>query len=149
MQRFLILTSCLVALSCQARVQVQRSNRPNSFVQVIEPSWSSVELRDDLSFEDAWADVADVIAKNFELEVISKEGGYIRTSWIYSWWKAGEITDNYRVRAIAKFSARRDKLDIKTEAHYRELGEWVLGSDTRLLQTLKTDMMGVVGRTTR
>ena len=28
-------------------------------------------------------------------------------------------------------------------------GEWVMGTDTRLLQTAKTDIMGVVGRTTR
>ena len=122
---------------------------PKSFVRIMEPAWSSVEVRLDMTYEDAWKEVLDVLAKKFEIEMISKDGGYVRTSWIYTWWKAGKITEKYRVRAIVKFSAKRDKVDIKTEANYLEGGEWIVGTDTRLLKTVKTDIMGVVGRTTR
>jgi len=73
----------------------------------------------------------------------------VRTSWIYTWWKAGKLTEDYRVRAIVKFSPDRDDVDIKAEANYLERGQWVIGTDTRLLKTVKTDIMGVVGRTTR
>jgi hypothetical protein len=125
------------------------SSGPRSFVQAIEPTWVSVEIRDDLSYDEAWREVVDILAKKFELEVISKDGGYIRTAWIYTWWKSGKITENYRVRAIVKFSADRKKVDIKTEANYLKDDTWVTGTDTRLLQTVKTDIMGVVGRTTR
>ena len=122
---------------------------PKSFVRIMEPTWSSVELRPGMTYDDAWKEVLDVLAKKFEIEMISKDGGYLRTSWIYTWWKAGQMTQNYRVRAIIKFAPNRDKVDIKTEAQYLQRGQWVVGTDTRLLQTVKTDIMGVVGRTTR
>lgn len=125
------------------------SSMPKSFARTVEPGWAAIEIREGMDFEQAWQETLDVLAKKFELEMISKDGGYARTSWIHTWWKAGEVTENYRVRVVVKFSADRTKVDIKTEANYLMSGEWVLGTDTRLLQTVKTDIMGVVGRTTR
>lgn len=125
------------------------ASTPESFVQATEPTWASIEIREDMSSEKAWQEVVDVLAKKFELEMISREGGYVRTSWIYTWWKVGEFTTNYRVRAIVKFSADWETVDIKTEANYLKGNIWIVGFDTRLLQTIKTDIMGVVGRTTR
>ena len=122
---------------------------PTSFVRASAPSWSSVELRAEVASEDAWKEVVDVLARNFELEMISKDGGYIRTSWIHTWWKEGTHTKNYKVRAIIKFPPSGNKVDIKTEAAFLYNGVWISGMDTRLLQTVKTDIMGVVGRTTR
>ena len=132
-----------------AAIGLAGCSTPNSFVRVMEPSWSSVEIREGMTYDEAWSETLDVVAKKFEMAMIEKDGGYFRTSWIYTWWKAGEITQNYRVRAIIKFSAKHDKVNIKTEAQYLEGGQWVLGTDTRLLQTVKMDIMGVVGRTTR
>jgi hypothetical protein len=122
---------------------------PASFIITYEPGWASIEIREGMKYEAAWQEVTDVLAKKFELEMISKDGGYLRTSWIYTWWKVGERTENYRVRAIVKFSPDGRKVDIKTEANYLRGKQWLVGSDTRLLETVKTDIMGVVGRTTR
>lgn len=122
---------------------------PKSFIRGTEPGWTSVEIREDVQYEQAWLQAVDVLAKKFELEVISKEGGYIRTSWIHTWWKMNEATSNYRVRAIVKFSPDKKNIDIKTEANYLLDDEWIVGFDDRLLQTVKTDLMGVLGRTTR
>jgi len=123
--------------------------RPESFIRMSEPTWASIEIKSGITSENAWQQVVDVLAKKFELEMISKEGGYVRTAWIYTWWKQGEITSEYRVRVIVKFSANWEKVDVKTEANYLRKGVWELGYDTRLLETVKTDIMGVVGRTTR
>ena len=125
------------------------SSTPESFIKAYEPSWTSIEIRENLNFESAWSQVVDVLAKKFELEMISKDGGYIRTSWIYTWWKIGQRTENYRVRAIVKFSANGKNVDIKTEANYLDDDQWIVGFDDRLLETVKTDIMGLVGRTTR
>jgi hypothetical protein len=122
---------------------------PPTFVMTFEPGWASIEIKEGIKFENAWQEVLDVLAKKFELEMISREGGYIRTAWIYTWWIVGERTENYRVRAIVKFSPDGRKVDIKTEANYLQRGQWITGFDTRLLETVKTDIMGVVGRTTR
>lgn len=125
------------------------SSSPESFIRAVEPSWASIEIRDNLTLDNAWQQVVDVLAKKFELEMISKEGTYVRTSWIYTWWKVGQRTENYRVRAIVKFSANGKNVDIKTEANYLEDDQWIVGYDDRLLETVKTDIMGAVGRTTR
>ncbi|MCK5493618.1 MAG: hypothetical protein KAJ14_10955 [Candidatus Omnitrophica bacterium] len=122
---------------------------PRSFVRIMEPTWASLELRPDLEYEDAWQEVLDILAKKFELEMISKEGGYIRTTWIHTWWKVGQLTEKYRVRVVVKFSPKKTKVDIKTEAQYLMRGQWIIGTDTRLLQTVKTDIMGITGRTTK
>lgn len=125
------------------------ASAPQSFIKSFEPSWTSIEMRENITLEDAWQQVVDILAKKFELEMISKDGYYIRTSWIYTWWKVGERTENYKVRALVKFSANGKNVDIKTEANYLEDDQWIVGYDNRLLETVKTDIMGVVGRTTR
>ena len=124
------------------------ASKPESF-EAIEPGWASIEVRDGIPGDRAWEMVVDVLARKFDLEMISKENGYIRTSWVHTWWKAGEVTQNYRVRAVVKFTGDLKKVDLKTEANYLKGAQWVSGTDTRFLQTVKTDVMGVVGRTTR
>jgi hypothetical protein len=57
--------------------------------------------------------------------------------------------ENYRVRVTAKFSPDHTKVEVKSEAEYGGAGRWIAGYDTRLLETLKTDIMGNIGRTTR
>jgi len=88
-----------------------------------------------------------ILVREFDLEVLSKEDGYIRTAWLYSW--TGEYQSDYRVRVTAKFSDDRKKLDIKSEAQIQYDSKWIMGVDTRLLTTLKTDLMGTIGRVTR
>jgi hypothetical protein len=118
-------------------------------VQVAEPGWTSIEVRDDLGFEQAWEEAVDLLAKRFDLEMISKDGGYARTTWAYDWLTPGEQSHDYRVRTVLKFSPDHKRLDLKSEAQYLNDGDWATGTDSRLLRTLKTDLMGVVGRTTR
>ncbi|MBR3303176.1 MAG: hypothetical protein IKI67_03200 [Bacteroidales bacterium] len=48
---------------------------------------------------------------------------------------------------LHKFSADRTKVDIKSEAEFREGSNWIKGYDTALLTQMKQDIMGVVGRT--
>ena len=136
------------ALSC--------AKPPESFVRtkdraptVQEPGWTSIEVRNGLPFEEAWEEAVDLLARRFDLEMISKDGGYIRTTWAYDWIKPGEQSQNYRVRTVLKFSPDRRRIDLKTEAQYLNGRNWASGTDSRLLRTLKTDLMGVVGRTTR
>ena len=122
---------------------------PTTFYRTTQPSWTSIEMSKDMTFEEAWPKCVDVLARKFELEMIEKDAGYIRTAWIYTWWKKGVVTEAYRVQAVVKFSPDKRKVDISTKAHYLRSNGWVTGSDTLLMSTLKTDIMGVVSRTTR
>ncbi len=120
---------------------------PKTFVRTLEPTWANVELRTDVPYDKAWSGLVDALVKRFDIEVISKEDGYIRTGWLYTW--TGRLMENYRVRVTAKFSPDHSKVEVKSEAEYGGPGSWIQGYDTRLLETLKTDIMGNMGRTTR
>ena len=120
---------------------------PVTFVQTLEHSWASIEVAGNIEYEKAWSAVVDLLVRKFDLEVLSKENGYLRTTWLYSW--TGELREDYRVRVTIKFSFDKSKLEIKSEANYQRASGWVIGSDTALLQTLKSDIMGTIGRVTR
>jgi ribosomal protein S17E len=120
---------------------------PKTFVKTLEPTWASVELRDDIGYTNAWNSVVDTLVKRFDLEILSQQDGYMRTTWLYTW--TGTVRENYRVRVTAKFSPDHKLVEIKSEAEYGGSGNWISGYDTRLLETIKTDVMGKVGRTTR
>ncbi|MBK7103698.1 MAG: hypothetical protein IPH62_00225 [Ignavibacteriae bacterium] len=109
----------------------------------MEPGWTTIELREDVSYDKAWTSIYDLLSRTFDIEIAQKENGYIRTGWIYTW--TGKYTDYYRVRVTVKFPEHRKSVDVKSEAFYKDY----VGYDTRLLTTLKTDIMGSVGRITR
>ncbi|MDA8100291.1 MAG: hypothetical protein M0042_11780 [Nitrospiraceae bacterium] len=124
------------------------ARKPKTFVQTLEPTWASIEWKDNIDYDKAWNNVIDLLTKRFDLEIINKDSGYVRTNWLYTW--TGDFTDNYRVRVTAKFNKELKKVEIKSEANYSSIhGDWVSGSDTRLLETLKQDIMGMIGRVTR
>jgi len=140
--KHIVTTVLIVGLVCLSGCMV-----PETFVKTMEPTWASVELRTDVEYEKAWAAVVDTLVKKFDMEVLSKENGYIRTTWLYTW--TGRVMEDYRVRVTAKFSPDKQKCEIKSEAEYGGPGRWVMGYDSRLLSTIKTDVMGTIGRTTR
>ena len=74
---------------------------------------------------------------------------FITTGWVYNWNKKGAYTQKYRVRATIKLSPSGENLDIKSEAQYGGQSGWKSGFDDRLLQTLKSDISGVIGRVAR
>lgn len=124
---------------------------PVTFIETTEPSWITIELRDDMTDEKAWNLILDTLVKRFDIEVMEKENGYIRTAWLYTW--EGKVTQRYRVRTVVKFKKGEKKVNVKAEAEYMggrgTRAAWFSGYDTRLVETLKTDFMGSVGRTTR
>ena len=120
---------------------------PKTFVRTAEPAWASVELRDDISYTNAWNAVIDILVKHFDMEILSQQDGYVRTTWSYSW--TGKVEEDYRVRVTAKFSPDHKMVEVKSEAEFGGPGHWEQGYDTRLLETIKTDIMGKIGRTTR
>ena len=148
MSRGKVSSRARIALSAAAcEVLLAGCVAPGAFVKTTEPNWSSVEVREDLIYEKAWATVVDTLVKRFDLEVISREDGYIRTRWLYTW--TGKATENYRVRIAAKFSPDHRKIEVKSEAEYGGPGKWVMGYDVNLLSTVKSDIMGTIGRPAR
>lgn len=141
MPRFILLLPFILLLtSCGGH------DAPKTFIKTTEPGWNVVELRQGLGYVSAWETTVDTLAKKFDIEVMSREEGYVRTGWNYGW--TGSIQEWYRVRATVKFSPDRTRVEIKSEAHYLDDG-WIMGTDERLISTLRSDLMGQIGRVTR
>lgn len=147
MKKLLFVTIGIVAMLLSSCGSIT----PKTFIKASDGgSWSTILLREDLSYDVAFNEVLDVVAKRFEMDMISKDGGYARTNWIYTWNANGIYSEYYRTRVTFKFSPDRTRIDIKTEAQYRKDldSPWISGFDTQLLSSIKQDVGGVVGRTT-
>ena len=142
MNRLLVLP---VFLLCACGCATQRP--PPSFSQLVAPGWTTIEIRQGVDYDRAWKTALGILVREFDLEFTSKDDGYIRTAWLYTW--SGIHRQNYRVRVTARFSDDRRSLGIKSEAQALRKDTWLIGIDSRLLSTLKTDLMGTIGRTTR
>lgn len=121
--------------------------RPASFSHATAPGWASIEVREGVGYDRAWDMVFGILSREFDLITVLKDDGYIQTGWLYTW--SGVYQDNYKVRVTAKFSPDRKTLQVRSEAWALNGRSWVIGTDSRLMTTLKTDLMGTVGRTTR
>lgn len=126
---------------------------PTTFIKTVSPNWNTIEIRDNLSYDQAWKSIVDLIAQKIDIETISKESGYIRSGWYHAW--TGELDEAYKVRVMVKFTPDRKKVSIKSEAQHYSPGflgagkGWVMGTDERLITSLRTDITGKVGRVAR
>jgi len=116
---------------------------PPNFVKTPEVQWTKVPVRPDVAYDRAWDSVVGLLVKHFDMEVLSKQDGYMRTSWFYRW--TGELTEDYRVRVIVKFSGDRSTCEVKAEAEEGGPGDWVMGTDSRLLQEIQGAIRGTIG----
>jgi len=131
---------------------------PETFIRTYnEPGiWKSIEVREGISRDELWRTVVDAISQKLDLEVIEKESGYLRTSWKFTYIKAGfrggGVSDRYRSRIILKFTGENWKiLRVKCESHWLDSGRssWIVGYDSLLLEDVFGDLQGRLGRVRR
>ena len=142
-----LLVVCLLA-GCAAML----NKPPKTFMRTYdEPGiWKSIEVREGLSKDELWRTVVDAISQQFDLEVLEKESGYLRTSWKYTFLVGKQISEKYRTRIIIKFVGEEWKtVQIKSESNWLEKEGWILGYDTMLLEDVFGDIQGRIGRVRR
>jgi hypothetical protein len=121
---------------------------PRGYKAIPGPGWTTLEIRTDVTSDRAWQTVVEVLAKDFDLEFMSKEDGYIRTAWSHTW--NGIYLPQYRVRVTVLFPQDRQTIRLKPEAQaLLDDRGWVAGTDERLLPGLKAELLGTLGRTLR
>ena len=151
LMQILVIMSILVGVDgCRARRPKQPPQpRPVPIASFVEGDggWVSVLINKNIKYELAFDDVLSIVTRNFEIDMISPEAGYMRTKWNTTYIKMsnGAIRKDYRVRVTIKMSKERMKIDVNAEAE-RLVGEyWRKGYDTSLLETMRLDISGVVG----
>lgn len=132
------------------------SSMPRAFVTTSvgdSGEWKVVEVREGLNNDQAWAICVDTLSQKYDLEVIQKDGGYIRTAWKYTSVDGERISNHYRTRFVVKLSGSPtwDKAQLKCESNWREDEdeEWVAGYDSHLLDEMYGDIQGKMGRVRR
>lgn len=122
---------------------------PQSFETTVNPAWRTIEVNEDLEFDDAWHGVTDlVLKKGFEFAQLDKLNGYAMTHWSYTW--TGKKREDYRVKLTLKFTGKaKDKLEIKASAEFGGEGRWEHGTDHALLNQFYTEIGGKIGRSAR
>jgi hypothetical protein len=121
--------------------------RPSSFQHTTASGWASIEIRDGVEYDRAWDLVFGILSREFDFNTVLKADGYIQTAWMYTW--SGLYQENYKVRVTVKFSPDRKLLQVRSEAWALAGKAWIVGTDSQLMTTMKTDLMGTVGRITR
>jgi len=140
-------TGCLSALALALVLSGCSTAMPTSFSRTVETGWTSIEVRDGVDFDRAWETVFGLLARDFDIATAMKDVGYVQTGWLHTW--SGVYQSDYKVRATVKFAADKKSLQVRSEAWLFDGETWITGTDSRLTSTLKTDLMGTVGRTTR
>jgi len=123
---------------------------PRSFVRSA-PGWKVIELRDGLknNYDDAWQRTVDTIARNWDIEILDKDSGYLRTAWLHG--IVGASYERYRGRLTIKYPEVKspDKMEVKTDAQWlatRPLG-WIGGFDSTFQRDVYSALSGRLGRT--
>ena len=124
---------------------------PNTFVRSA-PGWKVIELNDGLegNYADAWQKTVDTIARNYDIQMLDRDSGYLRTAWAYG--ISGGIYNRYRGRITVKYPVVKDprKIEIKTDAQWLDninTGLWFSGWDRTFQRDVFTELSGRLGRT--
>ena len=136
---------CLVIAGCTSPPQTFKATQDEAGV------WKTLEIREGLTNEQVWQIFVDTLSQKYDFEVIQKDGGYIRTSWKFTYVDGDKISDRYRTRFVVKLSGapQWDKAQLKCESNWLEDDGWITGYDARLLDEMYGDIQGKIGRVRR
>jgi len=110
-----------------------------------QAEWAKIQLNDHLTYDQTFAMVIETLSNKYELDMISKDGGYIRTAWNYLTDRKGKKIKDQQSRVTVKFNHDKTQLQVKTETQKLVKDEWVDGEDSALSTQLKEDLRGAVG----
>jgi hypothetical protein len=112
--------------------------------------WKTIELRDGVNDDEAWKTLVDTLSQKYDLEVVQKDGGYLRSSWKFTYMEGDQVVDRYRSRIMAKLTGSPwNQIKVKCESQWQGNHGWTEGYDTMVLEDVYGDIQGKLGRTRR
>lgn len=110
-----------------------------------QADWAKIQLNESLSYDQAFGLVLELVSNKYEIDMISKDGGYIRSTWNFLLDKRGKKVKDQRCRIIIKFNHDKTQLQVKTESQKLKGDTWVDGVDETLSLQIKEDIRGALG----
>ena len=132
---------------------------PATYHETVDPGWKVIPIREDMQFETAWQMLVDRIRKSYDIEIVDKDSGYLRTGWIYT--STGSARQDYKTRITTKFATDRKNLELKIDAAFHKIQRgavsgrtmqdygWLPGSDSQLSDDVYGDLSALLGRVRR
>lgn len=122
---------------------------PRTFVRSA-PGWKTIELNSSLAnnYDEAWQKTVDTIARSWDIEILDKNSGYLRTAWVYG--ISGGPQHRYRGRITVKYPEVKNpsKTEVKTAAEWwSSRDRWDQGFDSAFQRDVYTELAGRLGRT--
>jgi hypothetical protein len=104
--------------------------------------WKIVVPRQGISYDTLWQRIVDTLTDEFDIEVIEKDSGYLRTSWKHH----TEFLSQYRHRITVK--VMRDPLKVKVKVQRQQYfneawQDW--GTDEKLEKEILEELKGRIG----
>lgn len=103
--------------------------------------------------------LVDRIRKSYDIEIMDKDSGYLRTGWIHTF--TGSARQDYKTRITIKFAQNKEKLELKIDAAFHKIKRgavsgdvkqdysWLPGSDSQLADDVYGDLSALLGRLRR
>lgn len=110
-----------------------------------QAEWSRIQLSRNFDYESAFNTVLDMLSDQYEMEMISLDGGYMKTAWNYYTRRNGTVSDMYQVRIIVKFNHDGTQMSIKTEAKKNYGDTYIRGVFPELTQEIRDDVANILG----
>lgn len=110
-----------------------------------QADWAKIQINENLSYDQAFNIALELVSDKYEMEMISRDGGYIRSAWNNLLDRKGKKIKDQRCRVTIKFNHDRTQIQVKTEAQKMKNDEWIDGTDSELATQIKEDLRGVLG----
>ena len=144
-----LISVLLLVISC--------ASNPPTFVETHDETgvWKAVHLHSHYGIfanknQEVWRRVVDILSEKYDLEVLDRTSGYIRTSWKYL--LPTDSDKKYRSRIIIKMLGNVwHTAKLKTEAQLWDDSHetWITGYDTAVLEEVYKDVQGRIGTSVR
>lgn len=109
-----------------------------------QAEWMRIMIHENFDYNKAFSTALDLLTEKYEMEMISKEGGYARTAWNYYRKPNGRHDKKFRVRVTLKFNHDRTQLSMKTELQKYVNHDWVDGYSDVIGRQMRDDIQGVL-----
>ena len=107
--------------------------------------WKKIQIQETLDYNHAFNTALELVSNDYEMDLINKDGGYIRTEWSYMKNKKGKRIKDMRMRITIKFNHDRTQLQVRTEAQKLKRNDWIEGEDSALSKQIRDDLQGALG----
>jgi len=123
---------------------------PQTFIRAA-PGWKVIELREGMTYDEAWMVAVDTLTRDWDVEMMDKSSGYLRTAWHHG--ISSGPYQRYRGRITVKFPdvKKPTQVEVKTEAQWLETASptvpvWITGYDTAFQRDVYTALGGRLSR---